>query len=159
MNEFCKYCGLCCKIIPVKNRTIIKDGCRFDDLIPLSKDEAIGVNNGFVKDIENILGKVELYRCKYISDDNICKNPNKSSDCSDYPSSGLSIIPEECCYIGEVFLKREALKQKVRKFKEEIIHYEALINSGDKESESYKKIMTSLQRFIDKYSIFGSENW
>ena len=76
-----------------------------------------------------------------------------------YSSNPLVVVPEECCRAGEIFLKREELKQKVRKYKEEIIHYEALINSGDKESDSYKKIIKSLQRSIDKYSACGSHDW
>ena len=79
--------------------------------------------------------------------------------CEIYSSNPVAVVPEECRYTGEIFLKREALKQKIRRYKEEIIHYEALINSGDKESASYKKIIKSLQKFVDKYSAFGSANW
>ena len=56
-----------------------------------------------------------------------------------YSSNPLVDVPEGCCYSGEIFLKREEIKQKVRKFKEEIIYYEALIASGDKESKSYNR--------------------
>ena len=161
MNNFCKYCGMCCKIIPAKNGMVLKDGCQtdFDNLIPVTEKEAVNINEQFVRDIKTVLGETDFYKCKYICEDNSCKNPDKPDSCADYPSTGLAIIPEECCYIGEVFIKREELKQKVRKYKEEIIHYEALIASGDKDKDSYQKIIKSLQKFINKYSIYGSDNW
>ena len=161
MNEFCKYCGLCCKIIPAKNGIVIREGFSdsFGNLIQLTTQEACQINKKFVKDIKNILGDVDFYKCKFVSDGNICSNPNKPNSCINYPSNPLDIVPEECCYIGEIFLKREELKQKIRRYKEEIVHYEALINSDDKESSSYRKIIKTLQKHIDNYSIYGSDNW
>ena len=53
---------------------------------------------------------------------------------------------------------REEIKQKVRKYKEEIVYYEAMIASGCKEEKAYLKIIDSLRRFIDKYAIYGSHD-
>ena len=161
MNEFCKYCGLCCKIIPVKNGKIIKNNCQieFENLIKLTYENACNINKQFVEDIKNFVGETDFYKCKYISENNLCTNPNMPETCKNFPADALAIVPEECCYIGEIFLKREELKQKVRKYKEEIIHYEALINSGDKDKSAYEKIIKSLKKFIDKYALYGSRNW
>ena len=161
MNNFCEYCGLCCKIIPEKDGMIIKDGVCTDTsrFVPLTREDALSVSKKFVLDLEKIFGKIKFYRCKYITDDNVCRNPKIPDECKNFPSTELAIVPEECCYIGEVFLKREDLKSKVRKYKEEIIHYESLINSGDKNKESYRKIIKNLQKFIDKYALYGSKDW
>lgn len=79
--------------------------------------------------------------------------------CEIYSINPLVDLPEECCCSGEIFLRREALKQKIRKYKEEIIHYEALISSGYKDKNSYIKAIKNLQKFIEKYSVVGSDNW
>ena len=56
-------------------------------------------------------------------------------------------------------MKNEELKRKIRMIKEEMLDYETLIASGDKDSSSYKKIIENLARFITKYKDYGSENW
>ena len=45
--------------------------------------------------------------------------------------------------------------------KEEIIHYNAIINTthDKKEQNQLQKIISSRQKFIDKYKEFGSDNW
>ena len=161
MNNFCEYCGLCCKIIPIKDGVVIKDGaCESSEIfIPMTRNDALSVNEKFVFDLEKVFGKITFCRCKYISEGNLCKNPHLPDKCKNFPSSGMAIVPEECCYIGEVFLKIEELKSKVRKYKEEIINYEALIKSDEKNRASYIKIINNLQKFIDKYAIYGSADW
>jgi hypothetical protein len=79
--------------------------------------------------------------------------------CIKYPSHPLALIPDECNFYGEIFIKSEELKQKIRKYKEEIVFYESMITANPKEEMSYRKIITSLQRFVDKYLPFGSEEW
>ena len=161
MNNFCEYCGLCCKIIPVKDGQIIKDGIceNAECFLSMSRKEALSVNEKFVLDLENVFGKIKFCKCKYITDDNLCKRSHIPESCMNFPSTGLAIVPEECCYIGEVFLKREELKSKVRKYKEEIIHYEALIVSDRKNKTSYERTINNLKKFIDKYRIYGADNW
>jgi len=161
MNNFCEYCGLCCKIIPEKDGVVIRDGVCADTsfFVPLTREEALSVSEKFVLDLEKVFGRIKFCKCKYITNDNVCKNLQKPDKCKNFPLTELAIVPEECCYIGEVFLRREELKSKVRKYKEEIIHYESLINSGDRDKNSYKKIINNLQKFIDKYALYGSADW
>ena len=161
MNNFCEYCGLCCKIIPEKDGVIIKDGVCSDTscFVPITRKEALSVNEKFVFDLEKVFGKVKFFKCKYITDDNVCRNFRIPDECKNFPSTEFAIVPEECCYIGEVFLKREELKAKVRKYKEEIIHYEALMISDKKNKSSYEKTIKNLNKFIDKYALYGSADW
>ena len=62
---------------------------------------------------------------------------------------------------GEVFLKNENFKQKIRRLKEEIVNYEAIISvsSEKQERESFEKIIKFHRKFINKYSAYGSQDW
>lgn len=161
MNNFCKHCGLCCKIIPVKEGIILKQFCRdsFENLIKLTLEEAKSINSAYVDEIYNSVGECDFYKCKYISEDNNCLIELKDDCISLFTASATSIAPQECACIGEIFLNKEKLKQKVRRYKEEIIHYEALIATDEKASDAYKRIIINLQKFINRYSVFGSDNW
>ena len=105
------------------------------------------------------MGETQFFRCRFISDDNVCTNPDLPDSCKDFPSCGISIVPDECTYAGKVFLLSEEIKQKVRKTKEEILHYETMIISDSKNKKSYEKIIRSLEKFNDKYKPLGSDMW
>ena len=94
--------------------------------------------------------------CNYLTEDNICLKNNGQNNIS---GETHIFIPEDCEHYGTVFLKLEEIKQKVRKYKEEIIYYEAMIASGCKEEKVYHKIISSLNKFIEKYSPFGANDW
>lgn len=167
MNNFCKQCGICCKLIPVKcaDKILVRDGFQipsedFEKLLePLTKDEACSINEFYVQKVQEIFPDARFYSCKALSQDNNCTLSERPAYCKDFPHSPLAIIPEECGYTGEIFVKNEELKRKIRKTKEEIIDYEALAITDKKNSASYKKIIENLTRFVDKYSDFGSKNW
>ena len=94
--------------------------------------------------------------CNYLSENNICSKIENTQNISGEESV---FIPENCEYYGILFLKLEEIKQKVRKYKEEIIYYEALIASGTKEEKVYLKIIESLNKFIEKYIPYGANDW
>ena len=98
--------------------------------------------------------------CKYLQN-NLCTNKNKPEICSSYPSSPFAFIPENCGYLGFVFTNNEKIKQNIRKLKEEIIHYTALLCTvtNKQEQSRLQKLVESHQKFIDKYKIYGSDNW
>ena len=64
-------------------------------------------------------------------------------------------IPEGCGYYGLIFSKLEAQKQHIRKLKEEIINYQTLLNSD----KTVQRLIDHHQAIIDKYKLYGSENW
>ena len=107
----------------------------------------------------NIFPNVSFFECKFLSKDNLCTSIEKQDFCKTFPSDGMALIPSCCGYYGEIFLKNEEIKQKVRKYKEEITCYQAIIDSGSKEEKVYIRIIESLERFIKKYEIFGANDW
>ena len=167
MNVCCKNCFNCCKVIPIdfNRQSFLRDGLQPLDeeflnmLIPLSIEEARNINEFYVENVHEKFPDAEFYKCSHLNSEDICTNEDKHEYCKNFPSHPLAILPEDCDYYGEIFMKSEELKQKVRKYKEEIIYYEAMIASGCKDEKVYQKIITSLQRFIDKYIPFGSEEW
>ncbi len=160
MSNFCNHCGLCCKLIPAYNGNIIRDGFQPVEnfFTQLELSTAININEDYVQNVQNIFPQAEFYTCNYLSN-NRCTNPNKPDNCKNFPASALALIPDECGYYGEIFIKNETLKQKIRKLKEEIIHYEAQILSNPKEKNSYQKIINSHKNYIKKYEPFGAQNW
>lgn len=167
MDVFCNECGMCCKIIPVKrgDNVLVRDGFQipdlsfFENLIPLTKASARKINSDYVNKVQSIFPHVKFYSCKHLSEDYKCSLDKKPSVCEKFPSTALALVPDECFYMGEVFMDNEELKRKIRMIKEEILDYETLIELGDKDSASYKKIIENLNRFILKYKDFGAENW
>lgn len=167
MNNLCKHCGICCKLIPIdpEKNVILRDGIQNLDedfktqLVKLSIEEAKIINKNYVENIQELFPNANFFSCKHLSIDNLCTSFEKHELCKRYPETPIAIIPEDCGYYGEIFIKLEEVKQKVRKYKEEIIYYEALINSGCKEEKVYYKIIDSLNKFIEKYIPFGAENW
>lgn len=150
-RNLCNKCGMCCKEIPTdfSKRIIYRDGIQ-----PLSSE------------FEKLLipveekGYITICRCKFL-ENNLCTNPDKPQICSDFPYSPLAFLPENCGYTGEVFLKKEKLKQQIRKLKEEIMHYSALIDTvKDKnEQRQYQRIIDAHETFIKKYKVYGSGDW
>lgn len=94
--------------------------------------------------------------CSYLTEDGFC---SKIVDKKNISGNLSSVIPEDCEHYGTLFLRIEEIKQKIRKYKEEIIYYEAIIASGCKEEKVYKKIIESLNKFIEKYIPFGANDW
>ena len=167
MNVFCNGCGMCCKIIPVKigDSVVVRDGFQIIDeefmscLSELSEKQALDTDKNYVKAVREIFYDVKFYRCSYLNQDNKCTADTKPSFCNSFPSTPLAMVPEECACLGDVFMKNEQLKRKIRMIKEEILDYETLIENGDKDAASYKKIVENLTRFVTKYKDFGSDNW
>lgn len=167
MEDMCIRCGTCCKLIPVDSEKmlLLRDGLKdidlafYESLIPVSIEEARLVNESYVENVQNIFPNASFFRCKYLGADNLCSTFDKDDSCQAFPSHPLALVPDECGYYGEFFIQSEEIKQKVRKYKEEVIYYEAMIASGCKEEKVYHKIIDSLNRFIDKYAPYGSYDW
>ena len=167
MTDLCSKCGICCRLIPIEDETkmLLRDGIQepdqsfLDSLCPLSLEEACNINENYVEKVQNIFPSAKFYSCKFLSEGNLCTNPEMPVACRNYPSHPLAIIPEDCGYEGEIFIKNEQLKQKIRKLKEEIIYYEALIASGDKNKHAYTNIIENHKKFIEKYAPYGAWDW
>ena len=150
-DEFCKKCGKCCSNIPIdmNQRIMYRDGMQ-------------SISEQFFGMLSKVSqrGEITFFKCKYLIN-NKCTNINKPEECSGFPSSPFAYLPPDCGYEGKIFLELEKLKQKIRKTKEEIMHYKVLITvTKDKTSQnSYQKIIKKLSSFIKKYEKYGSEDW
>lgn len=150
-NNYCEKCGACCKYIKVdfEKKILFRDGIQ-----PLTADFESMLEPADSKE------QIIICRCKYL-ENNLCTNPQKPQECVDYPSSAFAFLPENCGYTGLIFLKLEKLKCQIRKLKEEVIHYEAMIEttSNKFERNQLEKIIKSHKAKINKYHAFGSEDW
>ena len=150
-NDLCKKCGKCCANIPVDfvQKVMYRDGIETlgEDfaslLIPQSKRE-----------------NVTFCTCKFLKD-NSCTNPNKPACCQNFPQSPFAFLPEDCGYEGEIFGKNESIKQKVRKKKEEILDcaIKLEITRDKDEKRALERTIAANQAFVDKYRVYGAENW
>jgi len=106
--------------------------------------------------------KLVFYHCRFIQDNNLCGNYlNRPTLCKHFPSTPWAIVPPECGFEGWLFWRREEIKQHVRKQKEELIELNLLKqkNKNTATLEKIKLVEQKLQRNIDMFKKYGSENW
>ena len=150
-THYCNKCGNCCKNIPVDfSRKILF----WDGIKPLSDEFNSMLNKVSEKD------SISICVCKYLKN-NLCTNPNKPEECCVYPSSPFVKLPQDCGYEGKIFIEHEKITQKIRKLKEEILHYQVLAETTSSKFEKNQllKIINSHQKWVDKYAQFGSADW
>ena len=144
-TNYCNKCGQCCKNITVdfQNNALFWDGVQV-----LTKEfkEMLIINSS--------QNNYSICSCKYLKD-NLCTNPQKPDICKNYPSNPFAFLQECCGYEGVIFLKKEKEMQKIRKLKEEIIHYETML----KKDKSVQRIIDHHKAYINKYKQYGSEDW
>lgn len=103
-----------------------------------------------------------FYGCKYLRDDNLCSRYETRLDlCKHCPSTPWSIVPPGCGFEGWLFWQREEIKKKIRLEKEELLDLKILRLKTTNE-EVLKKITLvehKIQKSIDLYKKYGSENW
>ena len=148
-NDLCKKCGACCRNIKADINAKI-----------LYWDGKIELTESFASMLIPNEHADNMYACKYLKN-NLCTNEQKPDICKQYPLSPFVNLPDECDYTGEIFMKREKVKQKIRRLKEEIIHYEALISrtKDKKEQNQLRKIINQHKKQIEKFNEYGSQNW
>lgn len=180
-QSLCRMCGKCCRVVTtstpyVQLKEMAENGDEgAADFLSIfepykSIDAAKAVDAGIVDNIINMLSQdgnynekeISFYYCKYLQDDNMCSRYNERLTlCKHFPSSPWAIVPPGCGFEGWLFLKREEDKQKVRKAKEELLELQ-LLRSRTTNKETLKKITVveqKIQRNIDYYKKYGSENW
>lgn len=151
MNEkdYCNRCGKCCSqiVVDFNNKVVYRDGIQ-----PLGDEFEQILIKKYNK------GNVTICECKYLKN-NLCTNIDKPQICQDFPSFPFAFIPQECGYRGVMFLKSEHVKQRVRKFKEEIIDYEIQIKQGTQNKKELQRLINTRRLYIDKFSQYGSSDW
>ena len=81
--------------------------------------------------------------------------------CKHCPSTPWAIVPPGCGFEGWLFWQREEVKQRIIKSKEELLELK-LLRMRTQDENVLKKIDAvehKIQRSIDLYKKYGSENW
>ncbi len=180
-QSLCKMCGKCCRVSTTstpyeKLKQMAEEGDEGakDFLSIFVPYESIEAARKVGKDtVDNILerlradgklneNEITFYRCKYLQPDNLCSNyENRPALCIHFPSTPWAITPPNCGFDGWLFWKREEIKQKVRREKEELLELK-LLKKRTKDEETLKKIELveqKIQRNIDMYKKYGSNDW
>ena len=177
-QELCLMCGRCCRVAatttPYEELVKMEDKGAKDFLSIFEPYESIDaareVDSAIVDnilerfDIKEKIAKDQLtfYRCKYIQDNNLCgKYQDRPVLCKHFPASPWAIVPPGCGFEGWLFLKREEIKQKIRKVKEELIEME-LLKRKVQDKETLEKIDTVVKKMhasIEHYAKYGAKDW
>ncbi|MBO6088632.1 YkgJ family cysteine cluster protein [bacterium] len=179
-QSLCKMCGRCCRIVsvPYKYEELKKMASEghegavdflelfepYDSVEDVRKidNEAVDYAIKMHKTDGIYYEGEKFYHCRFIQPDNLCgRYQDRKTLCEHYPSTPWAIVPPGCGFEGWLFWKREEIKQNVRKEKEELLELK-LLKKRTKDAETLKKIELveqKLQRNIDMYKKYGSENW
>lgn len=180
-QHLCHMCGKCCRVVTTslsyaELKQMEQDGNKGAvDFLSLfvpydSIESARNVDAGVVDNIINRLKsdgsfdekEITFYGCKYLQDNNLCSRYETRLDlCKHCPSTPWSIVPPGCGFEGWLFWQREEIKQKIRKSKEELLELK-LLRMRTKDENTLQKINIvehKIQRGIDFYKKYGSENW
>lgn len=180
-QHLCHMCGKCCRVVTTslsyaELKQMKQDGDKGAvDFLSLfvpydSIESARNVDAGVVDNIINRLKsdgsfdekEITFYGCKYLQDNNLCSRYETRLDlCKHCPSTPWSIVPPGCGFEGWLFWQREEIKQKIRKSKEELLELK-LLRMRTKDENTLQKINIvehKIQRGIDFYKKYGSENW
>jgi Fe-S-cluster containining protein len=178
-QSLCNKCGKCCRVatttVPYQElKRLAKQGDKgaidflslFEPYASVEDAKAVhpDVVDNFIEKMamDGFNDELTFYYCKYLQPDNLCSRyENRLDLCKHCPATPWSILPPDCGFEGWLFLEREEKKHKVRLAKEEILELK-LLHNRTKDEETLKKIDTviqKIQRNIDLYKKYGSENW
>lgn len=106
--------------------------------------------------------KLTFYRCQHIMENNLCGiYQDRKKLCDRFPSSPWAVFPPGCGFEGWLFQKREERKQKIRKFKENIMDFEIMLGK-EQDPAQIAKINEAIEKtksIIEFYSKYGSSDW
>lgn len=180
-QHLCHMCGKCCRVVTTSTpyaqlKSMAESGDKgATDFLSLfepysSIEAARNVDADVVDNIINRLkndGKfdennITFYGCRFLQDNNLCSRYETRLDlCKHCPSTPWSIVPPNCGFEGWLFWQREEIKQKIRKSKEELLELQILrMKTIDKEVlKKIDAVEHKIQKSIDFYKKYGSENW
>lgn len=180
-QELCKMCGKCCRVVT----TMIP----YDKLLELQAQGDIGAIDFLeifepyksIEDakkvdaeiVENIINRLNedsvydtsdltFYKCRYLQDDNLCgRYESRKTLCKHFPSSPWAIVPPNCGFEGWLFERREEIKQKIRKTKEDLIELQLLKKkvTQQKDLDRIALVEHKMLSNIEHYKKYGSEDW
>lgn len=180
-QSLCKMCGKCCRMSTtskpyIELKKLADEGDKgaidfleifepYKSLEDARQADSATVDNIISKlsiDGNYDVNKLTFYHCRFIQDDNLCSRYlDRKELCKHFPSSPWAIVPPECGFEGWLFMKREEIKQKIRKEKEELVDLQ-LLKSKTSDTSSLEKIelvIQKLNRNINFYEKYGSKDW
>lgn len=184
-QEFCLMCGRCCRMstaaVPYEEMKIMaeqgdKGAIDFLEIFePYESIEAArSVDEKVVDNIVKILNNdniydeayneqnLTFYRCRYILENNLCGiYENRKELCDRFPSSAWAVTPPGCGFEGWMAQRREELKQRVRKQKQNLLRTEELLSQAktDEQRERIKITMENIRQTINLYAKYGANDW
>ncbi|MBQ8168182.1 YkgJ family cysteine cluster protein [bacterium] len=177
----CRMCGLCCRvatsITPYSEiKKMAEEGEQgaldflelfepYPSIEDARKVSAATVDNiiSRLKDDGNYVEEeTTFYCCKYLNDDNTCSRyEERATLCKHFPASPWAIVPPGCGFEGWLFMKREEIKQKIRKTKEDLLELQ-LLKAKNMDTNTVQKILAVEKRMLESintYRKYGSEHW
>lgn len=179
-KNICKKCGKCCRLIhSLKSYQDFCEESKNGDSVAVnflklflpyeSLEEALAIDsdcvNGIIEHHKRIYGEdtsTYFYHCRYIAEDNTCKVYDmRPKFCRHYPKNEFIILPQDCSYEGYSFMRREKIKAKVRKAKEQLLDIKVMRQKVTDRAtlEKLNKLEKQSILFVDQYKYFGSGNW
>lgn len=179
-QRFCLMCGRCCRCATtaVPYQELLKMAEEGDESAkdflsifePYSSPNAAREMDKLI--VDNVFDRIEtmveehpeitFYKCKHIQDNNLCgRYETRPELCGRFPTSPWSIIPPGCGYEGYLFQCREEIKQKIRKYKEDILEFEARLKT-EQNPETKAKLESATEKMkniITHYAKYGSADW
>lgn len=180
-QRLCHMCGRCCRVsttyIPYEElKSLAEQGDKgaIDFLEIFEPYESVEAARAVDKStVDNILKAVNedgilkekditFYKCRYILDDNLCGiYENRKELCSRCPSSPWCVVPPGCGFEGWLFQKREEIKQKIRKQKENLLLAQTYLHEAVTPEQIARINLTidNIKKTIRAYEKYGSHNW
>ena len=180
-QNLCHMCGRCCRVVTttrpyqeLQKMAQAGDEGAVDFLKIFEPYPSIdAAKEADAEVVENVIkrtceernlnpSRLTFYKCKYLLDDNKCSiYEERPALCRHCPSTPWAVVPPGCGFEAWLFLKREEVKQKIRKSKEDLLELK-LLRTKMKNPEDLKKIDAVVHKIygmIESYKKYGAEDW
>lgn len=180
-QNLCKMCGKCCRLaVPQFFHDELEELSESGDIEaqaflnifePYASIEAakFAVPDHFEKIVNELsknpdfdINKFTFYRCKHITDKNLCSmHETRPECCRRAPCHGWSLFPPDCGFEGWQFEQRENHKRVIRNLKE-ILHELDFYKDDDiitEDKQTAKELREKIIKKIEPWNKYGAENW
>jgi len=172
-QELCKQCGRCCRVSVTsisyeELKTRAENGDKYaieflDIFVPYeSIEKAKEVDKELVENILQYATPDKFYGCKYITPENTCpRYETRYELCRQFPGSPWAIVPPGCGFEPWLKLEGKNTIEHIKNLKNDKIKYQNMIDSSDDEQlkQKLKSAINSIDKIVDIYKDYGSENW
>ncbi len=171
-DNLCKKCGKCCLVITTEKtyeeilqlaQNNDREALDFLELFEPYKniEEAKKAGKEIVENISDYQ-KRTFYRCKFLGENNLCSRyKTRKNICKRFPNSPFAVVPPNCGYQEWLKEEREKIVKKIRTLKQDKKNYLSELNENisDYRRDLLNKLIISIDKYIDMYTEFGSNDW